>query len=202
MGKDAKKILKEVLEKDCMNNFTMSELLSRLQYECDIQRPWATECLKAFGYVYDRVNRVWYKEENKPYKEENAWVTKETYDKLVEENAQMRKLINSLENFKERHTVQKAPGPEIDKEVRIIWQMRDFEKFPDHKLAFDLERMLYGIANKEYCEGCNKLGKCSINNKFFNKPCKALLDLTEDIKFSLNGYLNKVGRDWAIHYNK
>lgn len=57
-----KEDIAEIL-KDMLPNFTSEQIKEALQLRgwstCSI--PWLSECLRNFGYVYDRINKFWYK---------------------------------------------------------------------------------------------------------------------------------------------
>lgn len=110
---------------------------------------------------------------------------------------------NKAVTLSEKYIPKKAPDPKVDPQIRAEWQLKDFENHPDHELAFTLSAMTVNFCNGDLCKGknsklCSKYNKCSSHNRFFNKPCNAVENLSDGINLALNKYFDKVGNDWMI----
>ena len=222
--KDAKEYVKEVLSFEMINNFKLSTLIEKVEARGGIiSRVWASEVLNQLGYAFDRSNKVWYRRDLNP-ETNGQYVSKSIHEKQIARNLELEKKCEELERkldfalttarkekdvlyekikeLEDKYVPKKAPGLEVDPQIRVDWQLKDFEKHPDHELAFDLAGDLNGFCNGDLCKDekglCSKFGKCSEHNKFFNKPCAAVKNMYTAMESALNKYFEKVGNDWMI----
>lgn len=223
--KDAKEYVKEVLSFEMINNFKLSTLIEKVEARGGIiSRVWASEVLKQLGYAFDRSNKVWYRKDLNP-ETSGQYVSKSIHEKQITRNLELEKKCEELERkldfalttarkekdilyekikeLEDKYVPKKAPGLEVDSQIRVDWQLKDFEKHPDHELAFTLSAMTANFCNGDLCKDenrklCSKFSKCSSHNRFFNKPCNALVNMSDSINAALDKYFEKVGNDWMI----
>lgn len=170
---------KVISSKDVLNDFAESQLKLRA----------ATE----------EIDRLLIK--NKQLKEENINNVREynqLYDKFVDFKKEHQELVKKYEELLESTQPLRKPGPLATPEELAEYQLKDFEKFPHHKLFYELSAASNGMLNGDYCSKCRKFGKCSSRNRFFNKPCKALVDFVDTVDKCLDEYFAHYGNDWMI----
>lgn len=188
-----KDMVKDILGKHPLNNFTIKELIHLLsQRGAKISRIWLSEILNQLGYKYDKLNKVWYYAQIDTVVEKQEYVKKEEFDKLLKENTQLvesneelTKVLSKvrqesdttrnrlIEQVEKRNNIQEELDLQISKNTKL-------EKMICEALE-EIKRLDENVSSRKLCANCSKKSKCSSRNRFFNKPCDVVVNLTLSI---------------------